>query len=759
MIAGMDAYHGSQWGNGQINYGTSNYFNATHGITSHTYLYPVSGSSSGQIIQNVSDGVGYVNYTAHGSSTSWSDPSFTISNINNLNNIHEYPLAVGNCCLTNKFEVSNCFGEAWLRAENKGAIGYIGGTNSTYWDPDYWWGVGSGQIVSNPTYETTGAGAYDGMWHDHGEEFSQWYTTAYAYIMAGNLAVVEGGSMINLYWEIYALMGDPSLSVYFGVPETNTVEYPQEILLGLESMEITADPYSYVALTLAGEIKGVGLVDGSGVIELSYTPFEEPCMASLTITRQNREPVITEVQVIPNEGAYLMLDAYEINAGDDDVIDAGEEVSISMDIENLGMEDAEETVLTIACSDEYIELEENVLELGLIPAQTLLTFADLISFSVSDEIPFAHPIRMDLEFTAGEASWLEELNLSAYAPPGLWIEPGMIEAEIDTTEVYETSFAISNFLEDEVSYSIRTESEDRGRDLTGSYVECSHNHFEPGGEYQWILTAWNMSPDGEWITDVSVTFPAGVSVENTGNMIGGSGGVMEPDVTGGNGITITWHGATPSGYGYLHELQSAQAVVNVSIDEAYTGYITCAYSLTGDEYGNEPHLISGAFELSYPLSWITLDNTEGELQNGETHFIEVMLNPQGMEPGIHECEIVITDSRLETRIPVTMTVTQPSENSETLLTATRIKGNYPNPFNPETVIGYYLAESGNVSLEVYNIKGQKVKTLFSGIQEAGDREVIWQGDDAAGDSVSSGLYFYKLAAGGKISTGKMLLMK
>ncbi|MDP8210291.1 MAG: C25 family cysteine peptidase [Candidatus Stygibacter australis] len=759
MIAGMDASHGSTWGNGQINYGTTYYFNEDHDLTSHTYLYPDSGNNAANIVQNVSDGVSYINYTAHGGQDSWSNPSFTIANINSLDNEGQYCFAVGNCCLTNKFEVGTCFGEAWLRAENKGAIGYIGGTNSTYWDQDYWWGVGAGAVVTNPTFESTGAGAYDGMWHEHDEEFSQWYTVGFAYIMAGNLAVVEGGSMMNYYWEIYALMGDPSLSVYFSEAEVNEAEYPEELLLGLNSMEIICDPYSYVALTYDGEIMGVGLVDDSGVINLEYEPFNEPCMATLTITGQNLQPLITQVQVIPNEGAYLILDAYEVISGDDDVINGGESTSISLSVENLGMEDAEETVMTIGCFDEYVTLESTSLELGLIPAQTLVEFAELINFEVAEDIPFGHPIRMDLEFTTTNGSWMEELNLTAYAPPGLWIDPGMINAEVDSTEIYTTTFAISNYLDDPVSYSIRTESDDRGRDLTGSYMECDHHHFEPGEQYQWIVTAYNLSPDGEWVTDVSVTLPEGVYVENTGQMLGGSGGAMEPDITSGDGITITWHGATPSGYGYLHEGQYAEAVIVLTVDDAYTGYIVCDYELIGDNYGGDPHVINGSFELSYPLSWISLDNTEGELEYGQTDFIEVSLNPEGMEAGIYECEIVITDSRIETRIPVTMEITTPSANENGITGITLLHENYPNPFNPETTISYSLEQAEAVVLEIYNIKGQKVAMLVNSEQSAGDHNIVWQGKDFLGNAVGSGIYLYRLQAGDYSAAGKMMLMK
>ncbi|MCK4655339.1 MAG: Gingipain R, partial [Candidatus Cloacimonetes bacterium] len=313
MIAGMDATHGSTWGNGQINYGTTYYFNEAHGILSHTYLYPHSGSCSAQIIQHVSDGVAYINYTAHGSSTSWANPSFTISDINGLQNEHEYCLAVGNCCSTNSFEVTTCFGEAWLRADNKGAIGYIGGTNSTYWDEDYWWGVGAGNIVTNPTYEDTGLGVYDGLFHDHGEEFSDWTTTTGGMIYRGNLAVTEGGGAVDYYWEIYSVMGDPSLEVYLGIPAVNTATYPSVIFLGLETIQITAEPYSYVALTMDGEIYGTALINDTGIVNLEFEAFTNPGIAKLVITRQNHEPVIEEIEVIPSGGPYVIVNSYEVH--------------------------------------------------------------------------------------------------------------------------------------------------------------------------------------------------------------------------------------------------------------------------------------------------------------------------------------------------------------------------------------------------------------------------------------------------------------
>jgi len=94
---------------------------------------------------------------------------------------------------------------------------------------------------------------------------------------------------------------------------------------------------------------------------------------------------------------------------------------------------------------------------------------------------------------------------------------------------------------------------------------------------------------------------------------------------------------------------------------------------------------------------------------------------------------------------------------------TALHSNYPNPFNPVTNIAYSVKEAGIVTLEVYNIKGQLVKTLVNELKETGTHTVTWSGTDNSNKSVSSGVYFYKMVADSNIgrytSTKKMILMK
>ena len=88
-----------------------------------------------------------------------------------------------------------------------------------------------------------------------------------------------------------------------------------------------------------------------------------------------------------------------------------------------------------------------------------------------------------------------------------------------------------------------------------------------------------------------------------------------------------------------------------------------------------------------------------------------------------------------------------------------LKPNYPNPFNPMTFITYDLAGDGQVNLSIYNIMGRKVKTLIDKYESAGRKATAWYGVDDSGHPLSAGMYFYRLTAGGKVFTKKMVLMK
>lgn len=88
-----------------------------------------------------------------------------------------------------------------------------------------------------------------------------------------------------------------------------------------------------------------------------------------------------------------------------------------------------------------------------------------------------------------------------------------------------------------------------------------------------------------------------------------------------------------------------------------------------------------------------------------------------------------------------------------------LRPNYPNPFNAQTVVEYFLPESAPVRLMIYNALGQRVRTLVEAEQASGEHRALWDGKDEQGESVGSGIYFYELEAGPSRLSGKMMLQQ
>ena len=421
MVAGADASHQLTWGNGQINYGTENYFNEAHGILSHTYLQPepAGGNYSQEIHQNVSDGVAFANYTAHCSPNGWADPSFGIGDIAGLSNAHKYCLMVGNCCSSVEFQTT-CFGEEMLRAQDKGALGYIGGSNSTYWDEDFWWGVGFEAISANPPYNPDHLGAYDRTFHDNGEPLDQWYVTQDQMVSAGDLAVTQAGGMENYYWEIYHLMGDPSLMVYFSQPPDATANYQGLMPLGSTTFTVNTDPYALVAISKDGVLHGAAVADETGTAEVTmFDPISVPGVADVVITGQNLKPYIGTVVVQSPTTAYVLFDEMNIddsNGNNNGMVDFSEYILLDVTLQNLGTVTGTNLVATLSTTDAYVTIDTDTHNWPDITPNSSVEQTGAFAFTVSDIIPDQHIVQFNLDVTDGTDTWNSTFNVTLNAP-------------------------------------------------------------------------------------------------------------------------------------------------------------------------------------------------------------------------------------------------------------------------------------------------------------------------------------------------------
>ncbi|MCP4582833.1 MAG: T9SS type A sorting domain-containing protein [candidate division Zixibacteria bacterium] len=544
LVAGVDANWAPVHGNGQINYGTDHYFNVAHGIDPNVWLYPQSDDPGAgpAIRETINNGTGLVNYSAHCGHLGWTDPSFETGDINNLTNAHKYLLSIGNCCLSNTFGddySTPTFGEVWLQAPEKGGVGHIGGTNSTYWDEDYWWGVGAGPIVVNPTYEQTGMGAYDGMFHDHGEPISEHYITNDAIIFCGNMAVVEGGGMAQYYWEIYHLMGDPSITNYNGVPSENTIAHDPTILLSAPTFSVQADPTSYVGISMNGVLHGQGYVDVSGMVNIEIDAFSQPGTADIVITGQNKIPYIETIVVITPEGPYVVFDEFGINdEGGDGQVDFGEFINLDMQLINVGPDDATDVVATLLSDDEHVMITDDTESYGDIQGDFhTVNIEDAFAFSVSDEVPDGHVINFQLDVTGTAADeWTSYFNITAHAPVVEFVDVTIDDSAgngngiIDAGETVEVIVSLQNTgtcaatsvigeISENDEYVTLSDGNGSWGDIAPDetvnnsadiFVVVAEDDFPPGHS---VLFDLNVTADGNYAVDCQFTLRAVESFE------------------------------------------------------------------------------------------------------------------------------------------------------------------------------------------------------------------------------------------------------
>jgi len=152
----------------------------------------------------------------------------------------------------------------------------------------------------------------------------------------------------------------------------------------------------------------------------------------------------------------------------------------------------------------------------------------------------------------------------------------------------------------------------------------------------------------------------------------------------------------------------------------------------------------------YTISDNTLNHI-GELENPNRLRLWNFFYPEMNKMVMHNSGSSLKLYDIEYSVSDTDTVIKPSK--------TELLGNYPNPFNPETTISFSLETDSFINLDIYNIKGQKVRSLVSDFKTAGVHAIIWNGKDERGRDVGNGVYFCRLKTERYVSTRKMMLLK
>ena len=408
LIAGWDSYWTAYDGAPTIQYAMEYYYNTEHGFNN---VYNWLGQPYTGCYAPINSGVGFANYTAHGSETGWADPALTVSDVNNFTNEGMPFLAMGNCCLAADWGYSStCFGEAMIRANTRGAYAYIGSCPSTYWYEDYYFGVGATNVFGQmPTYEQTAYGVYDAIWND--DEFN----CVSAIPFLGNIAVCyshtggyQGSVTDKYYWQAYHTLGDGSVMPFRVQPTENNVSHMAIVPIGMDYYTVTAAPGSYVGISKDGVLYGAGTIDETGTTDIAMEPITSGGDVTICVTGLDKIPYIATIPAAALEGPYISVDSYTpANAH------VGDETNLSITFKNVGTDATSGTTnVTLSCDSNDLTIIDGTTSFDNLAPEATVT---LNGFRYSIATGVADGTRFTINTTAvcGSNTWEGKVIITA----------------------------------------------------------------------------------------------------------------------------------------------------------------------------------------------------------------------------------------------------------------------------------------------------------------------------------------------------------
>ena len=411
LVAGWDSGWNPQVGKPTIQYAMNYYYNAEHGFAN---VYNFLQQPYNNPYASMNTGVNFVNYTAHGGETGWSDPAFSVGNANSLTNSGKPFLAMGNCCLAADWGYSSkCLGESLIIAPDKGAYAYIGSCPYTYWWEDYYFGVGATHTSSAmPTYEGSTMGVYDATFRDD-------FNSVSAIPFVGNVAVCyahangyQGSVSDQYYWECYHVLGDGTVCPYHTNPIENTVSHMPTLPIGMDTYEVTADPGSYVGISKDGVLLGAGEIGEEGTAEIPIEPVTSGGTAKIVVTHPQRQPYVMEVPCAALTGPYIAVDSF--TPGN---VPCNEEQTMSISFKNVGADGTTGTTnVTLTCADENLTIIDGEGSFEALAANTTVTLTNEFSFIVATGVADGTKIQIDVTATCGTDVWTGKAKVTVGAP-------------------------------------------------------------------------------------------------------------------------------------------------------------------------------------------------------------------------------------------------------------------------------------------------------------------------------------------------------
>jgi hypothetical protein len=224
-------------------------------------------------------------------------------------------------------------------------------------------------------------------------------------------------------WVAYEtnLFGDPSMDVWTAVPTDIAASYPESIIIACTQLSFETDaPNARIAVMQAGTLIGRAVADADGNATVTFPALVDLVPLDISIIAHNKNRFTGSIIVISPEGPYVVFDSYNINdnAGNGNgQMDYGETIMLSMTAKNVGVEEAQDVLVSISANDPYINITDGEENFGNIPANNQISVENAFTIEVASDIPDGHKITFEMTATdVQDSSWMSHFTITALAP-------------------------------------------------------------------------------------------------------------------------------------------------------------------------------------------------------------------------------------------------------------------------------------------------------------------------------------------------------
>ena len=386
------------------------------------------GASSQNVFNAVNTGVSVVNYCGHGYMQGWSTSGFSNTNVGNLNNGDMLPFIISVACNNGDLHNGTCFGEAWTRKSNGGAVMFLGGSISQPWTPP---------MRGQDYFMDLLTGGYDYSAHpgQNGISTTEGRTTLGAIIFNG-MVLMTTESSSNSDWETaktWIMFGDPSMQPRTDVPGDITLS-SNVVLVGAPFTTTVIGPNgpiegAMVCLSQNGEYFNA-VTDITGAISIDHNL--NPGTATLVVTAFNMETIYDDVTVVPPGGAYVVVNSTQVDdsqGNNNGQADYGETVLLDVAVENVGSDLATGVDALITSTDPYVTIIDDTYNYGTIAAGAIVNGAGAFEITVAEDTPDNYSAMFQVEFSDdSKSSWFSTLSITLHAADMVIIEYTIMDA-------------------------------------------------------------------------------------------------------------------------------------------------------------------------------------------------------------------------------------------------------------------------------------------------------------------------------------------